>query len=67
MTQFSVPDMNCKHCQATIEQALSAVPGSGALRFDLEQHLLTTTGPAPAAAIIAALAEADYPARVVSG
>jgi copper chaperone len=65
MTQFSVPDMNCKHCQATIEKALSAVPGSAPVRFDLERHLLTTEGPAPAAAIIAALAEVEYPATVL--
>ena len=24
MTQFSVPDMNCNHCKATIEKALFA-------------------------------------------
>lgn len=65
MTQFSVPDMNCNHCKATIEKALSAVPQVGPIRFDLERHLLTTEGPAPAAAVIAALAEVEYPASVV--
>ena len=65
MTQFSVPDMTCNHCKTTIEKALSAVPGAGPARFDLERHLLTTEGPAPAAAIIAALAEAEYSATVV--
>ena len=29
MTSFSVPDMTCNHCKATIEKALSAVPQSG--------------------------------------
>ena len=67
MTSFSVPDMNCNHCKATIEKALSAVPEAGPIRVDLERHLLTTEGAAPAAAIIAALAGVEYPATVVSG
>lgn len=66
MTRFSVPDMNCKHCQATIEKALSAVPGSGPVRFDLDSHVLTTEGPAPAEVILAALAEIEYPATVLA-
>lgn len=66
MTSFSVPDMTCNHCKATIEKALSAVPQSGPIRVDLERHVLTTEGAAPAAAILAALAEVDYAATVLT-
>jgi copper chaperone len=66
MTSFSVPDMNCNHCKATIEKALAAVPGVGRAQFDLERHVLTTQGTAPASAVIAALAEVDYAATVLA-
>jgi copper chaperone CopZ len=66
MTRFSVPDMNCKHCQTSIETALSAMPDSGPVRVDLDSHVLTTEGHAPADAILAALAEIGYPATVLA-
>lgn len=66
MTSFSVPDMTCNHCKATIEKALSAVPQSGPIRVDLERRVLTTEGAAPASAILAALTEVDYAATVLT-
>ncbi len=64
MTILSVPDMSCNHCKATVEAALGAVPGAGAVTVDLTARKVEIAGPAPAAALIQALDQAGYPATV---
>jgi copper chaperone len=64
MTRLSVPDMSCGHCKATVEAALGAVPLAGTIVVDLASRHVEVTGAAPAAALIAALAQAGYPAKL---
>lgn len=66
MQSFSVPDMTCGHCKASVEQALSALPDAGRISVDLAAHVVKVDGPAPAAAILAALDEAGFPATKIS-
>jgi copper chaperone len=67
MTTLSIPDMSCAHCKASVETALAAVPGSGAVSVQLAERRAVADGPAPSAALLAALAAAGYPATVVAG
>jgi Au+-exporting ATPase len=56
--------MTCAHCKQRVETALSAVPDSGQVTVDLAGRAAQVTGPAPAAALIAALDKAGYPATL---
>lgn len=67
MTLLSVPDMSCSHCKATIETVLAALPDAGQVTVNLASHQVSVAGKAPAAAILAALAEVGYPAEIVTG
>jgi copper chaperone len=62
MTTFSIPDMRCAHCKATVEAALTAVPGVAAVMVDLPARQARVTGCAAIPALIAALDQAGYPA-----
>lgn len=62
MTTLSIPDMSCGHCQAAVEAALGAVPGSGAVVVDLARGTATVAGPAAPGALVAALLAVGYPA-----
>lgn len=67
MTRLSVPDMSCGHCKASVEGALSALPGAGAIKVDLSRREVSVEGATAPAALVAALAEAGYPATVIAG
>jgi copper chaperone len=64
MTTFSVPDMSCGHCKATVETALAAVPGADQVSVDLTTRKVEVEGSAPPAEILKALDNAGYPATV---
>ncbi len=64
MTTFSIPDMSCGHCKATVEAALAAVPGTRDIKVDLTTRQVTVAGSADATAMVAALDAAGYPASV---
>lgn len=66
MTTLSVPDMSCNHCKATVEAALATVPQAGAVTIDLTTRKVEIAGPAPTAALLAALDKAGYPATVAA-
>ena len=66
MTTLSVPDMSCNHCKATVEATLGAVPDAGTVTVDLTTRKVEVAGPASAAALIAALDTAGYPATVAA-
>lgn len=66
MTTLSVPDMSCSHCKATVETALGAVPEAGNVSVNLSTREVEVTGAAAAAALIAALEKAGYPASVAA-
>jgi Cu+-exporting ATPase len=59
-TVLTVEGMMCKHCQAAVEKALSAVPGVESAVVDLEAKTATVTGKADTAALSAAVTEAGY-------
>lgn len=65
MTLISVPDMNCGHCRASVETALSALPGIGTLAIDLPARQLSISGPAAPGDVLAALDAIGFPATVL--
>lgn len=64
MTTYSIPDMSCGHCKATVEAALAGVPGIGAVRIDLSTRRVEVADSAAQSEVLAALAAAGYPAQV---
>ncbi len=66
MIRLNVPDMSCGHCAGVITRALKALdPGAG-ISFDMPQHVVeVTTGAAPDA-VLAALAQAGFPASAAT-
>lgn len=65
MTTYSIPDMSCGHCKAAVEAALAQVPQAGEVRVDLSARQVEVAGPAPQAAVLAALEAAGYPAQAL--
>ena len=63
MTTLSVPDMSCGHCKASVEAALA--PLAATVTVDLPARQVRAEGAAPES-LIAALANAGFPATVVS-
>ena len=62
-TRYIVPDMTCSHCEAALEQAISAVPGVTQVQVDLATKRVEVTGvDLDDAAIRAAIEEAGYEA-----
>ncbi len=55
MITLSVPEMNCGHCKATVEKALSGVDAGAKVRVDLPARRVQVETQAPASALIAAL------------
>jgi copper chaperone len=66
MTVLSVPDMTCGHCKASVEAALSGVPGVGKVSVDLASHRVEVGGGASPEAMLRALDEVGFPAEVVT-
>lgn len=58
---FSVPDMSCGHCRASIETALK--PLGAAVAFDQPARQIIVTGPTDPAPIIAALDAIGFEAK----
>lgn len=66
MTTYSVPDMSCGHCKASIEKAVSSADPKAAIRVDLDKRTVDIESTLSDPAIIAALDEAGYPATAAS-
>ena len=64
MTLLSVPDMSCGHCKASVEAALSALPGAAPITVDLANRQVKANGTPEA--LIAALDQIGFPAQLVS-
>ncbi|MBL4928056.1 heavy-metal-associated domain-containing protein [Fuscibacter oryzae] len=65
MTRLSVPDMTCGHCKASVEAALSHIPGAAPVTVNLGTKEVEVGGTAPADTLIRALDEIGFPARIV--
>lgn len=65
-TVFTVSGMTCGHCVSAVTAEVSQVPNVTGVTVDLESGALTVTSelPVSAAAIIEAVEEAGYQARV---
>jgi len=60
MTKFSVPDMTCGHCKATIEKAVLDADEGAELDFDLEKHEVAVDSVLDAAELGAVITKAGY-------
>lgn len=60
MLQLKVPDMTCGHCEKTIRNALSVLPGIKKLEIDLPGKILRIEGKPDSAAIRRAISESGY-------
>jgi copper chaperone len=63
MMTFTLPDMSCGHCVATVTKAVKALDKGAELKADLASKTVTVETTADAAAVARALEEAGYPAR----
>ncbi len=63
MTKFSVPDMSCGHCVATIRKAVAAVDEAATVTCDLSDHSVDIGSSAEPNALATALKDAGYPAE----
>lgn len=66
MTTFSVPDMSCGHCKASVEAALGALSGVKSVSVDLSQRQISVAGTAEISDILASLTEIGFPAAPIS-
>ena len=65
MTKLKIEGMTCSHCVKSVTEALGEVPGvDKVIEVSLEQGQAEVSGNADKAALIAAVAEAGYEARV---
>jgi copper chaperone CopZ len=59
---ISVEGMSCEHCERTVEEALSGVPGVESASADRDAASATVEGDADPAALVAAVEDAGYDA-----
>jgi copper chaperone len=58
--KFSVPDMSCGHCAATIEKVVKTVDASASVACDLENNLVEVGTSAEQKTIMEAINKAGY-------
>ncbi|MCD6417270.1 heavy-metal-associated domain-containing protein [bacterium] len=58
--QIVVNDMTCKHCQATIEQAINNIPGVENVIVNLDDKLVFVDGDVAGEKIVEAIRKAGY-------
>ena len=63
MTRFSVPEMSCGHCKASIEKAVASVDADARVEVDLATREVTVNSQADAAVLIAAMMSEGYQAQ----
>ncbi len=60
--EFTVPDMSCGHCVGVITKTVQALDANATVSVDLPTKKVTIQTTQDRAAVVAALAEAGYPA-----
>lgn len=65
MIKLKIDGMNCGHCKAAVEQAIKGVAGAGSVQVDLEKGEATVEGEADSAALVSAVEDKGYDARVI--
>ncbi|NIY80779.1 MAG: heavy-metal-associated domain-containing protein [Rhodobacteraceae bacterium] len=66
MSVFSVPDMSCGHCKASITEALEAIDDTVEIDADMDAREIDVFSEAGDEAILVALKNAGYPATLKS-
>lgn len=61
---FKVTGMNCPHCQASVQRAISSLPGVEAVDVDLHSGSATVAGSVDAAAVCAAVSAAGFTCEI---
>jgi len=65
MIELQIDGMTCGHCKAAVEKALTGVDGvERVVEVNLETGRATVDGTATAEALIAAIAEEGYEAKI---
>ena len=62
---LNVENMSCQHCVRTVTNALHALDPDAVVEVDLNKGEVKARGKFSVDAAIAALVEADYPARLL--
>lgn len=60
MIRFSVPDMSCGHCTASIEKAIKAIDPNAKVSCDLTAHSVEVDSALDESALTAAIRDAGY-------
>ena len=61
MHHFTLPDISCGHCVATITEALKAADGQARVEINREARTAEVDSALPHEALVAVLTEAGYP------
>lgn len=62
MTRFSVPEMSCGHCKATIENALLDADAGADLTFNMEAREVEIDSVLEVSEVLATMKQAGYEA-----
>ena len=62
---FCVPDMDCKHCQSAVEQALKDTPGVRSAEVLLDERLVKVDGEVDGETVLKRLKKAGYAAKKI--
>lgn len=63
MTTYKVPDMTCGHCAGVVTATLKSLDPTAEINVVVMKKEVSVTSKASGDAILAALAEAGYPAQ----
>ena len=63
MTTYKVPDMTCGHCVGVVTETLKSLDPTAEVKVEVMKKEVSVTSKASADAILAALADAGYPAK----
>ena len=65
MAKFSVPDMHCAGCIASVTRAIQAGDKAATVAASLETHLVEVTSHLPAATLAGLIDDAGFTAKLV--
>ncbi len=63
MMTFTLPDMSCGHCVATVTKAIKTLDPTAEVKADIAAKTVSVETSAPAGAVAKAMEDAGYPNR----
>lgn len=66
MIEYSVENLSCDHCVATVTRTLQGLNPMAAVRVDLAARRVRVAADVPPEDVVRSLADAGYPATVVA-